>query len=182
MKEIKTKPTTEETKAAINLQAPHTVQGEDKPIQRTNTFAQLARVSRDAHITFGGRAQWIQPINLFNDKYREGFESVPFYITKAWQFTSKHGYGERLGLEIVLSDSRMYYVALGLTEGDLKRNDILDMFAERNASPLGPLCMRLLPLDKGNDYYDVVPYENVVGTTEGVDIPFVEINDKDIPF
>lgn len=183
MKEVKHKPTKEETAAAVELQRP--IQSEDKPatvLQRSNTFAQLAKVSRDARITFGGNTQWAKPEQLFNDKYREGLESVPFFITRAWKFNSKGGYGERLGLEIVLSGGQMYSFALPYREGDIKRNDILAAFKDRGAPPLGPVCMTRLSLNRGNDYYDIVPFENVINTTEGIDIPFVEINNDDVPF
>lgn len=182
MKEVKNKPTTEEVKAAIETQAPiNKAQGEDKPVKASNTFAQLAKVSTNARIAFGGNSQWVKPEQLFNESYRDGYESVPFFITRAWSFKSKGGFGERIGIEIVLSGGQMYSVALPYKDGDVKRGDLIARFSDRGAPPIGPLCMKRLPLNKGNDYYDIVPFEGVTTATENADIPFVEIN-PDIPF
>jgi hypothetical protein len=185
MREVKNKPTKEETTAAVQMQAPvQNVQSEDKPpVQRVNTFQQLARVSRDSRIALGGgTAQWIQPEMLFSEYYREGLESIPFFITRAWRFKSKSGYGERLGIEIALSNGRIYSVAFPWNDNDEKRKDILAMFEQRNAPPIGPVCVRKLPKDKGHDYYDIAAYDNSVRQGETIDIPFVEINDADVPF
>jgi hypothetical protein len=183
MKEVRNKPTTEEKEAAMDLQRP--IQGEDKPVtavQRSNTFAQLAKFSRNSNLMFGGNAQWIQPVNLFNKDYQDGLESVPFYITNAFRYVSKHGYGERLGLEIALSNGRMYQVALGLNENDSVRMKILGTFQSGDTTPVGPFQLVKLPTRKGNDYYDLRPLEIAVRTNDAIDVPFTEINDKDIPF
>jgi len=185
MREVKNKPTKEETTAAIEVQRPiQNVQSEDKPpVQRVNAFAQLAKVSRDSrHLLGGGTAQWIQPQDLFDEGYRDNLESVPFFITRAWRFKSKQGYGERLGIEIVMSNNRVYSVAFPWNDADEKRKDILALFKERNAPPVGPLCIRKLPKDKGNDYYDIAPYETGAASIEEKDIPFIEFNESDAPF
>ena len=183
MKEAKNKPTAEEKRLANELQAtPELPPQAPAPIQRVNTFAQLAKVSRDSRIVFGSAsAQWVKTEMLFNDQYREGLESIPFFITRAWKFKSKQGYGERLGIEIAMSNGRIYSVAFPWNDADEKRKDILAMFSERNASPLGPVCIRKLPKDKGNDYYDIAAYESNTNISTDIDMPFVEIND-DVPF
>lgn len=183
MKAVKNTPTTEEVKLANELQTPtQTVKatGEDKPLPRSNAFAQLAKVSRSAQLAIGGSSQWVKPEQLFNADYKHGDESVPFYITRAWSFKSKQGFGNRLGIEIVLSNGRIYSVALGLNEGDSKRTGLIMQF-EQSATPIGPFVMRKLPLDKGNDYYDIVPQEENAPSSDAL-IPFAEINDADIPF
>lgn len=183
MKTVKNTLTPEESKAAVELQRP--IQSEDKPaLPRANTFQQLAKVSRDSRLVFGnGAAQWAQPGHLFDESYRNGLESAPFYITRAWRFKSKSGFGERLGIEIVLSNARIYSVALPWNDADEKRKDILAMFSERNAPPLGPLCMKKLPKDKGNDYYDIAPFESgFIPSSESIEVPFVEINESEVPF
>lgn len=180
MKSVKVKPSSEEVNAAIEAQAPspqRNERGEDKPVPRSNTFAQLAKVSRSAQLAIGGAAQWVKPEQMFNVAYKNGDESVPFYITKAWSFTSKQGFGQRLGLEVVFSNGRMYNVALGLNDGDSKRNSLILQF-EQSAAPIGPFVMVKLPLNKGNDYYDIVPQE----TENESGVAFAEINDADIPF
>lgn len=182
MKSVKVNPSTEEVNAAIEAQAPaspRTERTEDKPTPRSNTFAQLAKVSRSAQLAIGGSSQWVKPEELFNDNYKGGDISVPFFITRAWSFRSKQGFGNRLGIEIVLSNGRIYSVALGLNEGDSKRNGLIMQF-EQSATPIGPFVMQKLPLDKGNPYYDIVPDEE--NTATDVAIPFAKINDADIPF
>ena len=179
----KENPTIEESKLAMEMQMPRATdeaQHETKAIARVSTFKQLAKVSRNARITFGGSTQWVQPERLFDTSYQNGLESVPFFVTKAWQYTSKSGYGERLGMEIVLSDGKMFMVGLGLNEGDIKRNNMISLFKEEGAQPIGPFILVKLPTNKGNDYYDLNPYrpENSAQTDE---ISFVEI-DKDLPF
>lgn len=186
----KQNPTREESKSALEIQAPLTQSGEDKPataIQRISTFKQLAKVSRSSRLAFGSAMNWIKPDMLFNDSYREGFETPPFFITKAFKYASKEIKGDRLGIEIVLSNGRSYNVGFGLNEGDTKRNGILSMFTDeegkprRDAEPVGPFCITKLPTTKGNDYYDLVPYQQAPANAPDVEIPFVEI-DEELPF
>jgi len=177
----KTNPTKEESKLAVKAQSPidETIH-ETRAIGRVSTFKQLAKFSRDARIAFGGTSQWIQPVNLFNDQYEDGLISPPFYITKAFSFVSKKGYGPRLGIEFIFADGSMWLTSLGLKEGDIKRNNMIAMFAEPGASPIGPFCLTKLPTLKGNDYYDLVPYEGQK-SQQSDEIPFVAI-DSDVPF
>lgn len=186
--------TREESKLATEMQRPISqdefqttqprvideAQHETKAIARVSTFKQLAKISRSAKLSFGGTSQWIQPEKLFNQDYRYGIESVPFYVTKAFRFTSKQGYGERLGLEIVLSDGKMFLMALGLNEGDIKRNNLVALFEEKNAQPIGPFTLTKLPTAKGNDYYDLQPFESG-NDPQSDEISFVAI-DEDLPF
>lgn len=181
----KENPTIEESKLAMEMQSPvvravDESQHETKAVARVSTFKQLAKVSRNARLTFGGTSQWVQPERLFDASYQNGLESVPFFVTKAFEFTSKSGYGQRLGMEIVLSDGKMFLVALGLNDGDIKRNNMIALFKDEGAQPIGPFVLVKLPTNKGNDYYDLNPYqpENSAQTDE---ISFVEI-DKDLPF
>lgn len=178
----------EESKAALELQKP--IQSEDKPataIQRISTFKQLATVSRSARLAFGAALTWAKPEMLFNDAYRDGYESPPFFITKAFKYQSKEIKGDRLGIEIVLSNGKSYNVGFGLNEGDTTRMGILQMFTDyegkprRDAEPVGPFCITRLPTDKGNDYWNIVPYQQTAVAGADVDIPFVEI-DEEIPF
>src|SRR5262245_18695352 len=109
----KVKPNLEETEAALTAQAPTRsyAVGEDAPptaLQRVSTFKSLAKVSRSARLAFGSATQWIKPEMLFNSAYRDGLESTPFFITKAFRYKSKEIQGERLGVEIALSNGRMY--------------------------------------------------------------------------
>lgn len=193
MKEIKVRkeqPSKAEIEGAIELQSPIANQSYDhgqsevkaKSLERVSTFRQLAKASRSARIAFGSATQFVKPVDLFSPGYRDGYESVPFFVTHTWKFQSKQGYGERLGMEIALSNGRMYNVALGLNAGDLKRHEMLALFSRPGAEPIGPLCLRMLPRSKGNDYYDIVPYESEV-SIQGVEIeiPFTAI-DEDIPF
>lgn len=184
MKEIKNRkqnPTADESKAALELQRPIQSEDQSSAIQRVSTFRQLAKVSRSARVAFGSANQFIKPENLFDSRYRDGLESPPFFITKAFKFESKNGFGTRLGIEIVLSNGRSYNVAFGLNEGDLKRNQILDSFAQPNAEPIGPFCCVQLDLGRGNPYYDLRPYESSIASGPEVEIPFVEI-DEELPF
>lgn len=173
--------TPEESKAAIELQRPIQSEDQSTAIQRISTFRQLAKVSRSARLAFGSASQFVKPESLFNSGYREGLESPPFFITKAFKFESKNGFGTRLGIEIVLSNGRSYNVAFGLNEGDTKRNTILNSFAQPNAEPIGPFMLVQLDLGKGNPYYDIRPYESQTISGAEVEIPFVEI-DEEIPF
>lgn len=182
MKEVTVKPTKEEKRIATEMQAPRTVQGEDAPVQRVNTFAQLAKMSTSASLIFGGAAQWLQPARLFNEAYNGGQESVPFYITRAFMFTSKQGFGERLGIEIVLSNGKMFLVALGLNPDDSVRTKIAAVMSNPAAPPMGPFVFTLLPTNKGNDYYSLQPADGVANTAANPDVAYVEINDSDIPF
>lgn len=185
MKEAKNKPTATEVKAAIEAQAPRIVQGDEAPattVQRVNTFAQLAKMSTSASLIFGGTSQWLQPARLFNEKYNLGLESVPFYITRAFKFKSKSGFGQRLGIEIVLSNGKMFLVSLGLNDNDSVRTKILAIFENPAAPPVGPFVLTMLPTDKGNDYYNLQPQETVNTTGANPDVAYVEINDSDIPF
>lgn len=178
--------TQEESKLAMKAQSPidenrqgWSAEQKNRGLERISTFKQLAKVSRNSKLTFGGTSQWVQPERLFNESYQQGLESVPFYVTKAFQYTSKQGYGERLGLEIVLSDGKMLLTALGLHEGDIKRNNMVSMFKDPGAPPIGPFILTKLPTNKGNDYYDLVPYQGNQPQTD--EISFVNI-DEDIPF
>lgn len=179
----KQNPTTEESMAAMEAQMPH-VRSEDAPptaLQRVSAFKQLAKVSRSARLAFGSNGQWIQIKNLFNESYRNGIETPPFFITKAFRYKSKEIAGPRMGIEIVMSNGRAYIVGLGLNENDSKRNAILDSFAQPNAEPIGPFVFVPLPTGKGNDYYDLQPFDQTNAANAGVDIPFVEI-DEEMPF
>jgi len=175
--------TKEESKLAMEAQSPvEESKHETQAIARVSTFKQLAKVSRNARITFGGTSQWVQPENLFNEKYHHGLESVPFFVTKAFAFTSKKFNVPRIGLEIVLSDGKMFLVALGLNPGDIKRNNMIALFKEEGAQPIGPFILTKLPTTKGNDYYDIAPFEPQ-NASETVEISFVEPEiDTDIPF
>lgn len=180
MKEVKVKPTKEEKELANNLQTPRTVQGEDAPpVHRVSTFAQLAKMSTSASLIFGGAAQWLQPARLFNEHYLQGLESVPFYITRAFTFKSKQGFGDRLGIEIVLSNGKPFLVSLGLNENDSVRTKVLAVMSNPAAPPMGPFVLTMLPTNKGNPYYNLQPQEIA---TSNPDVAFVEINDSDIPF
>jgi hypothetical protein len=195
MRKIQNKPSREEKQLATDMQAPFnppvieqetgiaTTEWQARGVSRMNTFKQLAKVSRSARLAFGsGNANWIRPQDLFNPAYRNGFESPPFYITRAFRFVSKGGYGDRLGIEIVMSNGRSYNVGFSFNEGDSKRAAILAMFDTANAEPMGPFCIKPLPMNKGNDYLDIVPYEPETVQSTEVDIPFVEIDDSDVPF
>lgn len=186
MKEIKNRkqnPTAEESKAAMQMQMPIT-QGDEAPptaLQRVSTFKQLAKVSRSARLAFGSAMNWVKPEMLFNEAYRDGLESPPFFITKAFKFKSKEIPGDRLGIEIVLSNGKSYNVSLGLNENDSVRMGIYQMFQQPNAEPVGPFAMTRLPTDKGNDYWNITPYSQAALNGPDVDIPFVEI-DEEMPF
>jgi hypothetical protein len=186
MKEIKNRkqnPTREESQAALEAQMPH-VHSEDAPpntLQRVSTFKQLAKVSRSARLTFGSNGQWIQISRLFSEAYRGGVETPPFFITKAFRYKSKEIVGPRMGIEIVMSNGRAYIVGLGLNENDSKRNTILSAFEQSTAEPIGPFVFIPLPTGKGNDYYDLQPFEQTNIHGADVEIPFVEI-DEELPF
>ena len=180
----KQNPTAEESKAAIEAQMPLRYDASQSPasVQRVNSFKQLAKVSRPARMAFGGNSQWLRADMLFNPDYRDGLESPPFIITRAFKYNSKI-LGERFGIEIALSNGRFYNVGFPFNEGDSKRVQILDMFAERNASPFGPVVLHKLDLGKGNDYYDIVPFDQESLANADVEIPFAEMSvDPDIPF
>ncbi|HEY7161650.1 MAG TPA: hypothetical protein VH815_10345 [Acidobacteriota bacterium] len=175
MKEIKNRkqnPTKEESRAALESQA---------PLQRISTFKQLAKVSRSARIAFGNAATWVKPEMLFRADYRDGLESPPFFVTKAFRYTRKATDTPGLGLEIVFADGKPYNVGLNLNDSDSKRNNILDAFSQPNVEPIGPFVMIQLDLGKGNPYYDLQPYEQEKSSSPDVTIPFIEI-DEDIPF
>jgi hypothetical protein len=187
MKEKIAKPTTEEKQLATEMQtpiarAPRTTQGEDAPVQRVNTFAQLAKMSTSASLIFGGTSQWLQPARLFNEQYEGGQVSVPFYITRAFKYKSKSGFGQRLGIEVVLSNGKMFLVSLGLNDNDSVRTKILGIFQNPAAPPVGPFVLCLLPTNKGNDYYDLQPADQAVYKAADLDVPYVEIKDDEIPF
>jgi hypothetical protein len=174
--------TKEESKAAMNVQRPlDEGDHETKAIARISTFKQLAKVSRSARQMFGGNAQWKQAKMLFDSRYRDGLESPPFFITRAFKYQSKEIAGNRLGVEMCFSNGQFCTVGFGLNENDSKRMAILDSFPEGKGDPIGPFCIVGLPTDKGNDYYDIIPYvkENVPNSE--MEIPFVEF-DEDIPF
>jgi hypothetical protein len=180
----KENPNAEESKAALQLQMPLSEQrGEDAPnkLERVSTFKQLAKVARSSRLAFGSNGQWIQTHKLFNAGYRDGLESPPFYITKAFRYKSKEIVGPRMGIEIMMANGRSYIVGLGLNEGDIKRNGILDMFVQPNAEPIGPFVFVPLNVGKGNDYYDLQPYSQAAIQDASIEIPFVEI-DEELPF
>jgi hypothetical protein len=183
MKEVKNRkeyPTKEEVKAATQVQAP-----EDGRVPAVSTFKQLAKFAQSAKLVFGNAQQFVKPEELFNDSYRDGLESPPFFITNAFRFQSKNNFGERFGFEIVLSNGRMYLVALPFNEGDLKRTKLLEHFQVQGAQPIGAFCLTKLDLGRGNPYYDIVPYDsNTVQQAHAhIEIPFVEIQqDNEIPF
>lgn len=178
--------TKEESKAAMEMQAPiqppvvDENRHETKAIARVSTFKQLAKIATSSRLAIGGNSQWIQPEKLFSPEYEGGLISPPFFITKAFAYVSKKGFGDRFGIEIVLSNGAMYMTSFPLKDGDIVRNSLIAMFKEPNAPPVGPFEIAKLPTNKGNDYYSLVACESRKQTEEP-EIPFVAI-DEDIPF
>ena len=195
----KENPTIEESKLAMEMQSPFKpeisgvkdweksaairpideTQHETKAISRVSTFMQLAKVSRSARQMFGGNAQWKQAKSLFNPAYRDGLESPPFFITRAFKYKSKEIAGDRIGIEMCFSNGQFCTVGLGFNEKDSVRREILNSFPDGKGEPIGPFAMQMLPTDKGNDYFNIVPY--VQAATSEMEIPFVEF-DEEIPF
>ena len=178
----KDKITREESKAAMEMQSPvirpiDESQHETKALSRVSTFMQLAKVSRSARLAFGGNSPWLKPEMLFRQDYRDGLESVPFIITKAFQYTRKFNSKPGLGIEIMLSDGKMYNVGFNLNDGDSKRHGLIEMFRDRSAQPIGPFMIIQLHMpDQPNAYYDIVPYEKEALSQSDPEIPFVEIS------
>src|SRR5215475_13533535 len=178
MKEVKNRkenPTKQEVENARLLQAPVT-KGE-----------QLAKVAMSSRLLFGGQSNWIQTEKLFSETYRNGLESVPFYIVRAFSFV-KEGV-PKLGIDIVLSNGKQYALSLRLMEGDSKRHQILDLFSDNpKPQPVGPFSLVKLDLGKQMPYYDInrfVAENEITIQRENVEpeIPFIEITiDDDIPF
>lgn len=178
----KDKITRGESKLAMEAQRPiDENQHETKAIARVSTFKQLATVSRSARQMFGGNAQWKQAKSLFDTRYRDGLESPPFFITRAFKYKSKEIAGERIGIEMCFSNGQYCTVGLGLNENDSKRVEILNSFPGGKGEPIGPFCMTMLPTGKGNDYFDIVPYVQGNVANAEAEIPFVEF-DEEIPF
>jgi len=169
----KDKITREESKLALQAQSPI-----DENRQESKTivsFKQLAKIATKPRDMFGGNAQWIKADDMFQPEYRDGLQSPPFVITKAFKYVSKT-LGDRIGLEVVLSNKRCYNIGFPYNENDTKRMSILDHFAVDKTALIGPVCLQKLDLGKGNAYYDVVPYESDVAQTAPVEIPFEEID------
>lgn len=210
MKEIKNRkqnPTAEESSAAMEMQRPllsaeeaqqiiaadmqsMTTRGEDMPatsLQRVSTFKQLAKVSRSSRLAFGSASQWVKPEMLFNPAYRDGLETPPFYITKAFKYKSKEIKGDRLGIEIIFSNAKSYNIGFGLNEKDSVRNGILAAFTgpdgkpRQDAEPIGMFSMTALPTGKGNNYWNIQPFVQANEGGPDVDIPFIEV-DNEMPF
>ncbi len=174
--------TREESKLALAAQSPiDESQAETKAIARVSTFKQLAKIATSSRLAVGGNAQWIQPHHLFNDEYEGGMISPPFYITKAFAYVSKKGYGDRFGIEFVLSNGAMYMTSFPLKEGDITRNNLIAMFKEPGAPPIGPFEIAKLPTNKGNDYYSLVACNVIKQESIDPEIPFAPI-DPEIPF
>lgn len=171
----KVNPTPKEVAGAMEAQAPiNPVQ----PLTKASPFQRLAKVSRQMNTE---ATVFAKPEMLFNDNYRDGLESTPFYVSKAFEFESKDGYGHRIGLTITLINGNSYNIALTLKQGDQKRNGMLKAF-ETDSTPIGPLCLVKLSLPRGGKpYYDIQPYG--AKTTDEIDIPFpTEDFDGDMPF
>lgn len=188
----KDKITKEESNLAMEMQSPirhdasqvpvrsiDEAQHETKALSRISTFKQLAKVSRSARQMFGGNAQWKQAKSLFDPAYRDGLESPPFFITRAFKYKSKEIAGDRIGIEMCFSNGQFCTVGLGFNEKDSVRREILNSFPDGKGEPIGPFAMQMLPTDKGNDYFNIVPY--VQAATSEMEIPFLEI-DEDLPF
>ena len=180
----KENPTIEESKLAMEMQSPviraiDESQNETKAIACVSTFKQLAKVSRSARQMFGGNAQWKQAKSLFDPAYRDGLESPPFFITRAFKYKSKEIAGDRIGIEMCFSNGQFCTVGLGFNEKDSVRSEILNSFPGGKGEPIGPFAMQMLPTDKGNDYFNIVPY--VQSASAEMEIPFLEI-DEEMPF
>jgi len=174
--------TKEESKLALAAQSPvDEGKAETQAIARVSTFKQLAKIATSSRIAIGGNAQWIQPHHLFNEEYEGGMISPPFYITKAFSYVSKKGYGDRFGIEFVLSNGQMYMTSFPLKEGDIVRNNLIAMFKEPGAPPVGPFEIAKLPTNKGNDYYSLVACNIIKQESIDPEIPFAPI-DPEIPF
>lgn len=179
----KENPTIEESKLALKAQSPIDESRHETAIARVSTFKQLAKVSRSARMMFGGTSQWVKPDQMFDPKYRDGLETPPFFITRAFSYKSPaRNNATALGIEMAFSDGKMYNCGFGLNQGDTKRMRILRSFETEDrkpidtAEPIGPFCIvRLSMPDKPNDYYDIVPYQKDNATTGDAEIPFVEI-------
>lgn len=172
--------TVEESKLAIAAQSP--VDENKQSLAGLTSFKQLAKASTSGRVLFGGNGQWIKADDLFSYDYKDGLESPPFVVTKAFRYVSKGTNRERFGVEIVMANKRCYNVGMPFNENDSKRVAILDFFANKTGSLIGPLCLVKLDLGKGNPYYDFVPYES--GATESSpEIPFSDVDfDSEIPF
>jgi len=178
----KENPTPQESQLALKAQSPMDESRHDTAIAKVSTFKQLAKVSRSARQLFGGNAQWKQAKSLFNPRYRDGLESPPFFITRAFRYKSKELEGPRIGVEMCFSNGQFCTVGFGYNENDSKRRAILESFGEgRSNEPIGPFCMVMLPTGKGNDYYDLVPYVQGNVVNAEMEIPFVEFQDE-LPF
>jgi hypothetical protein len=183
----KKNPTRKESQAAVEAQAPITSQSpieSARPMTSTmslakpSAFQQLAKVSRRMQ---GDATTFAKPEMLFNENYRDGLESTPFFVTKAFAFVSKGGFGDRLGLTITLLNGNLYNIALSLKPGDQKRMGMIEALAQ-DSTPIGPVCLVKLYLPRGGSpYYDIQPYGQKV--TEEIDIPFpTEGFDDGMPF
>lgn len=181
--------TPEESKLAMKMQSPIDESRHHTAIAKVSTFKQLAKVSRSARMMFGGQSQWVKPDQMFDPSYRDGLETPPFFITRAFSYKSPaRNNAPAVGIEMAFSDGKMYTCGFGLNQGDQKRMRILRSFETEDrkpietAEPIGPFCVvRLSMPDKPNDYYDIVPYQKDNVSSADVEIPFVEI-DEDIPF
>lgn len=182
MKEIKNRkqnPTSEESQLALQSQAP--LDESKHEAKMVASFKQLAKVATSARQVFGGNGQWVKSEDLFRDDYRDGLESPPFVITNAFRYTSK-ALGDRMGIEIIMSNKRCYHIGFPLNESDSKRAAVLDHFVDSKGQLLGPVCLHKLDLGKGSAYYDIVPYDGTAADAP-IEIPFEEFEfDNDIPF
>lgn len=175
----KENPTTEESRLALKAQSP--VDESRHESMQVTSFKQLAKAATSARAVFGGNGQWIKADDLFKDDYKDGLESPAFVITKAFRYVSKT-LGDRFGIEIVMSNKRVYNVGFPFNDADSKRVAIVDMFAGKTGVMLGPVCLTKLDLGRGNPYYDIIAFDAGHGDAP-VEIPFQEIEfDSDIPF
>jgi hypothetical protein len=182
--------TKEESKLALQAQAPIDEARHETSIARVSSFKQLAKVSRSSKLTFGSASQWVKPEMLFSPDYENGLMSAPFYITNAFSYKSPaRNNVKALGVEMAFADGHMYICGFGLNQGDLKRNRLLSFFEDsegkriENAEPIGPfMIVRLSMPDKPNDYYDIVPYEKEQASNATPVIAFKTLSDDEIPF
>lgn len=166
------KPTKVEKQIATEMQAP-----ENKPeaLQKMGIFSSLLnQPTMDAAQLFGGGTTiWINAMQERNELFPEGGDfSRPFFIIRAWQFTSKTAtQKDRIGMKLALSDENVYHVSLSYPfkidkdSGELvaiypDRQIVIDHF-EFSSTPIG--LMQFQKVDRGQNN----PYWRLIYADEG---------------
>lgn len=162
MKPNKNKPSVEEKKMAMELQAPT----KPEAIQTLKMFSWLLKqpTVNAAELLGAGKDTWINSMDDVNPLFPTGADfSRPFFVLKAWYFESKTAVQKsRIALKMALPDERVYHISLTYPmseeSGEALYSDreiVLNHFAN-SSQPVGLMQFEKIDRGQSNAYWRLI--------------------------